>query len=254
MAGHIASMVAVLKVVEVLQAVKRQKVSPEQLQDRILEHMRLFLAAYGEEAVRPKHHFALHLPAIFRRIGTLIGTLTNERRHRVVKRYTKDRRCLKRWELGSLEEITGHALWELTQPILRAGHVDPVAPRAQSLALLSELFPEEHRHGRELTISNKTKARHGTVLTRDCAFFEDPEGSSREVGEVLMHVGLGAEQLSVVSHWRAAGASTDPRLRHVAMEDDVIIIPSECLLCACTHRPDADGATSFVYVPWEFRD
>ena len=64
------------------------------------------------------------------------------------------------------------------------------------------------------------------MLTRDCAFFEDPEGSTCEVGEVMMHVGLGAEQLSVVSHWRAAGASTDPRLRHVAMEDDVIIIPS----------------------------
>ena len=148
--------------------------------------------------------------------------------------------------------MTDHALWELTQPILRAGHLDPVAPRAQSLAVLSELFPEQHRQGRELTISNKVKAKHGTVLTNDLAFFEDPESSSRDVGEVLMHVGLGAEQLSVVSRWRTIGASTDPRLRDVAREDDVIIIPSNCLLCACTHRP-GDGATSFVYIPWEFR-
>ena len=248
MSIYIESMVAVLAVVEVLQAVKRRKAGPEQLKDRILNHMRLFLRAYSEEAVRPKHHVALHLPDIFRRVGTLLGTLTNERRHRVVKRYTKDRRCLKRWELGSLEEMTGHALSELTQPILRAGHLDPVAPRAQSLAVLSELFPEQHRQSRELTISNKVKAKHGTVLTNDLAFFEDPESSSRDVGEVLMHVGLGAEQLSAVSRWRTIGASTGPRLRDVAREDDVIIIPSNCRLCACTHRP-GDDAASFVYIP-----
>ena len=97
MSIYIESMVAVLAVVEVLQAVKRRKVRPERLKDRILNHMRLFLRADGEEAARPKHHFALHLPDIFRRVGTLLGALTNERRHRVVKRYTRDRRSLKIW-------------------------------------------------------------------------------------------------------------------------------------------------------------
>ena len=252
MAAYIDSMLAVLSVAEVLQAVKRRMATPQQLKDRILEHMRLFLAAYGAEAIRPKHHFALHLPQMFERIGTLLGTLTNERRHRVVKRYTKDRRCLKRWELGSLEEITCHAVWELTQPILRAGQLDPVAPRARSVALLNEMFPDGARQGCELTLSNRVKATHGTVITNDCVFFEDPDNSSRAVGELLMNVGLGDVQLSILSRWRAIGASTDQRLRDFAMEDDVIVVPSGCLVCSCTHRQDVVGATSFVYIPWEF--
>ena len=125
MKPFVDSMIAVLCVVEVFQAVNRGKATPQALRDAIQLHMQLFVAAYGRDAFKPKHHYALHIPNIFARIGTLLGTLVNERRHRVVKRYLRDRRNLTRWELGALEEVTCHAVWELTKPFIdkRVGRI-----------------------------------------------------------------------------------------------------------------------------------
>ena len=96
MAPLVESMVAALCVVEILSAVKTGLATPQALRGAIHKHMRLFIDAYGRDACLPKHHYALHLPEIFQRRGTLLSTFTNERRHRVVKRYTRDRRCLSR--------------------------------------------------------------------------------------------------------------------------------------------------------------
>ena len=250
---YVSSMLAVLMVVEALQAVKCRNVSPACLKLRILDHLRRYVAAYGADAVRPKHHYALHLPEMLARHGTLVGTLTNERRHRVVKRYTRDRRCLLRWELGALEEMTCHSRWELSEPFLRSGHVNPTPPRPQALAVLRELFGDDARAGRELTMSNRVNARHGTIITNDCVLFEDPETHAHMASELLSNVAIGDDQLSIVSRWRHVGVSTDPRLRDYAIEDDVTIVPSGCLLVSCTHRQNDAATSSYVYVPLEFR-
>ena len=42
---------------------------------------------YGRDKMRPKHHYAAHLPEQYRRFGFLVSCLTHERKHRLVKRY-----------------------------------------------------------------------------------------------------------------------------------------------------------------------
>ena len=37
--------------------------------------------------MRPKHHYAAHLPDQYKRFGFLVSCLTHERKHRLVKRY-----------------------------------------------------------------------------------------------------------------------------------------------------------------------
>ena len=60
----------------------------------------MFVAAYGPTACKPKHHYALHLPGMLQRHGTLISTFTHERKHRVVKRYLRPRKTLRSFETG----------------------------------------------------------------------------------------------------------------------------------------------------------
>ena len=84
---HITSLFAVLHVVMLLHCVGCGIVDPDTLAVAITAHMTAFVAAYGADRVRPKHHYAQHLPATLKRIGTLISCLTHDRRRRVVKRY-----------------------------------------------------------------------------------------------------------------------------------------------------------------------
>ena len=55
------------------------------------------------------------------RHGMLFGTLTNERKHRVVKAETRSRMNLTSWDLGALEEVTVEQLREQSRHFVRPG-------------------------------------------------------------------------------------------------------------------------------------
>ena len=68
--GHLAaqcrSFELVCKVIDLLQAIKRGRVSPVReaarlLREAIIEHFTAYQAAYGSDAVKSKHHKAMHL-------------------------------------------------------------------------------------------------------------------------------------------------------------------------------------------------
>ena len=82
----IKSMLAALWVVELLQAVKRGFVTLVLLRIAIEAHFGCFLVAYGEDMVRPKHHYTRHLPDMLQRHGTLVSTLMHEPTYRVCLR------------------------------------------------------------------------------------------------------------------------------------------------------------------------
>ena len=63
--------------------------------------------------MRPKHHYALHLPIQLRCHGYLVATMCMERKHRVVKRYLRPRRTLQSFEAGIMEDVTCFELWQL---------------------------------------------------------------------------------------------------------------------------------------------
>ena len=108
-------MLACLPVVLLLMAVRTGEVSAPELFEAVSLHLRLYQACYGDSCMRPKHHYALHLPDMLRRFGFLLATFTHERKHRLVMRYTRDRSNLKSWDLGAIEDITCHQVWELKQ-------------------------------------------------------------------------------------------------------------------------------------------
>lgn len=111
---YVLSFLAVLEVVILLTAVRSGEVTAEQLTAAILKHLQLYVLAYGRDMVRPKHHYALHLGPQLLWFGFLLATFIHERKHRLVTRYGKDRKNLKNFEAGSIEEICCHQLFEMS--------------------------------------------------------------------------------------------------------------------------------------------
>ena len=109
--AHVESMIAVLEVLELLQACKVEGlVSKADLRRAIENHLVKFKAAYGGDAMKPKHHYSLHLPDMHR---PLQAVFTHERKHRAVKRYSRGRTTLKSFDCCVLEDVTCHNIWEL---------------------------------------------------------------------------------------------------------------------------------------------
>jgi len=114
-------MIAVLEIVLLCNAIKFGSTTSDELHAAITAHFQLFVDAYGRDKAKPKHHYGLHLGRMLAWFGVLVGTLTHERKHRVIKRNTRNRDNLRNWNLGSLEEVTVHQLSELGRQFLHTG-------------------------------------------------------------------------------------------------------------------------------------
>ena len=76
------------------------------LSDAIRKHLELFKAAYCDGDVRPKHHYACHLPQMLDNFGMLVSCSAMERVHKVAKRYVAPRRNTTGYKLCTLEDVT----------------------------------------------------------------------------------------------------------------------------------------------------
>ena len=202
----VESMIAALDVLQLCMRVKRGGVSPESLRIAIERHLALFQAAYGDALMKPKHHYILHLPRQLAAHGTLLSTHTQERRHRLIKRFTRDRKTLESFELGAIEEITCYQFWELDNPFLKFGVQDPVVPRPLTSCALRDMYPdvsdEQRRVGSSAILEN------GTAKIGDFVVFETVPGESR-LGEVHAFLVIADREMIVVDCWDRGAEGVD---------------------------------------------
>ena len=245
---QVLSMLAVLHVIEMLQAVKTGVHNWRELQKAIEKHLNLFKDAYGEDHCRPKHHYVLHLAKCLAIFRTLLGTLVQERKHRLVLRYGRDRDSLNSWELGCLEEITCHQIWEMSKNYRKTGIHESHEPSRAMMPLLREVFPQANAPN--VRVASRCKARNGTIHVRDFAFFEL---DTFRMGEVVMFVFVGGHELCVLSKWSRAGGGSD-FARYEFVDGASMLVPLSALECPVTHRLSDDGKTTLAYVPFEYRE
>ena len=143
---HCRAFLLLCAVVDALLCVPRGCVAADELRDAILAHHRSFFDMYGDAAVVPKFHYAVHLPDFLRRFGMLPSCLLHERKHRVAKRYLADRRNTS-VDIGSgtLRDITVHHLEFLGDDRRFDSSSCLVSPRiasGQALEWLRNQFPE----------------------------------------------------------------------------------------------------------------
>lgn len=110
------SLLALAAVVLCVQECKHSKRAPIHA-DKLLalqqKHVNLFATAYGAEWVRPKGHYAFHVPEQIREWGRLLDTFTPERKHKAFKSEVAPLQT-------QLQSFSKHVLLELGEKELRA--------------------------------------------------------------------------------------------------------------------------------------
>ena len=178
-------------------------VSAGSLAEAINTQLGFYKAAYGDAGIRPKHHQALHLGPMLARCPFMLSTFVNERRHRAVKKYTRDRRTLKSFDLGTIEEIACHQIWELGKPLFHSFSTSK--PKGLMLDVLREVFPD-YVGDAPIMLANHIKVNGGTANAGDvvsCML-----SGEQAIGNLLLSavvVETGAERsYSIISMWQMA--------------------------------------------------
>ena len=91
-------------------------VAASDLHNALKTFMDNFKAAFGDIAITPKFHLALHLPLFLRKFGFLPVCTTHERKHRVVKEFLKDLKNSIGFDHTIIREATCHHLEYLKTP------------------------------------------------------------------------------------------------------------------------------------------
>ena len=137
----VRSFIALADVLDLLRLAKNG-IDADLLFTTILKHLRAFQLAYHKIGWVPKHHLAYHLPTYLKKWGTLLSTLTQERMHKVVKRWSADRFAKTSFERGLMEELTLEHLHQLKHPWWFGGLQEPLRkPYKKMQACLQELYP-----------------------------------------------------------------------------------------------------------------
>ena len=252
---YVDSMIAALDVLELLQSVKCGVVTPEKLHTAIEKHMRLFKEAYGEKAVRPKHHYALHLGDMLEKHKILLATFTQERKHRAVKRYVRGRTNKSSFDYNAMMDITLHSIWELSMPFFRA--FSTTEPKGKQKTWLEDLFPNEKMH--DLTLHADLTINGGACKNGDIVSFMYDGHLS--VGELLLTVGVApsggklGQMVCFVSlfEYIPDEANADHTLYKYRVLNRTVRVHEHELDTVFCHKFSKDGTVCFVVVPYECR-
>ena len=209
-----------------ISAAESNRTSPEQLASLIENFFVIRLSVYGESNILPTHHYMLHL-----RSG--LSTVVHERKHRMLKRYANDVRNTVIFERTVLDEACCHQLYRLDQDSTfnyKLGLLNPHAAPRNIRRFVLEMLEIEDDASMEVKASAFSKhnplvysAKHDMVLAR-------MDGGELFVGEVLMHVDVQGECLTILCQYTLATLERQLGLATWLKSDDPILIATSDIL------------------------
>ena len=130
-----------------------------QLQRLQRRHMNLFQEAYGSDEIRPKHHYALHLPDHIRRDGLVLDCFCLERKHKSVKHFatlcTTSSKTFDASVLARMIEEQKHELQSFSIADALIGRTSENGVVAQSIG------------ARTAIVASKVRCKHVTISVGD---------------------------------------------------------------------------------------
>ena len=229
MDDQIDSFLALAGVLDMCMQFKDGTVQPACLKQRCVDHLSSFLRAYGDVGWLPKHHLSLHLHLELKRFKTLLGLLVQERRHKVVKRWTKDRYSCKSFERGLIEEVTLEHLHQMESHWCRHGLVQPTQPKGN----LKKSVHAAHPAATSILVSSKARGAKGSVVHAGDLAYCVVLGRVSLV-EVWYHAEVDGQQVSCVSVWPhvpSPSCRSDEVSCHRRV-DNPQLVPVECLVAS----------------------
>ena len=181
------------------------------------------------------------------RFGVLLGTLCNERKHRVIKRHTRARLNLTSWSLGSLEEVTCNQIRELKRNFVKTGQLRQSKVTAGTdLKVLLDQHPG--LAARDFTLSLQLRGLHGEARVGDVVYYRHQFVDA--VGMLCLKYAAKGVEFSVVEAWEFKSSVESDGLQTWTIKPDVIVIPSSAVVIALTYSmPSKHSATCTVIMP-----
>ena len=159
--AQVASFLKVCDVLDLLRLCKDGEVTDTMLHEAIIAHLIAFQVAYGIVGWIPKHHLAYHLSRYLRKYGLLLSTLTQERMHKVVKRWARDRFRQFSFERGLMEELTLDHLNQLEHSWWILGLQEPIQePKPRLLRELRAKYPAAN----DFATSSSVRVPNGSIV------------------------------------------------------------------------------------------
>ncbi len=240
----IESASSLFEVLDLLQNVKRNLVTPAELHRGILKHLRSQSDAWGDVMVKPKHHQALHLASMLKKWGWLLACFVHERKHKSIKRFTKLRQFTGSFEQGAIEDITIDQLESVRSfDFLSHEFRKARSPYRNELLMLREVFP--NCDPASIQLSSEVCFGNGRISVGDAVLIKMQ--STNVVGELFLNVKVQGQLLSIVSLWEVAGAaasSIDFVIRHRPE-----LIDTASLLCSLVYRMDGVSRATVLIPP-----
>ena len=247
---HCRSMLRCLDVLELCHSLKACDISSHRLQRTIHDHLDAAYEVYGRDYARPKAHFVLHLPEQLERHGCLLSTLVNERRHRVVKRYTRDRCGVQaRWEVGALEEIVCFQAHECSaSTFFSVGMIDEHPCGANAWRAMRDYFPDARRD--QCTIARSLRTDWATLVTGDYIYFVGANGIQLATLEIVVRIGKDTAPQCVLATFIATSRTGE--WCDWTADGSLLIVPAFDCMYAATCL--ANGGEVSAFIPYFMRN
>jgi hypothetical protein len=251
---EIASLLACIDALETLQYTARVPTSPKLLEQRIMDHLTKYQRAYGTHGWVWKHHASIHLPMQLATHGQLHSCFTQERRHKLVRKYTNDRKTLQSYDVGVVEDCLVQQLFDIRRlDVLRIGLVDARDPSRKELRAVESLDPVLDNEVIKMSLVanvNGSRMKRGDVVILKSgsvpADAVDPAGLC--AGELWFLYERNGTPMTCISLWQFAdcdGFCMRVRIRETVLK----AIPLVCLQCAVVHKRSNDGVCTIVLPP-----
>jgi hypothetical protein len=241
---EIASFISVCDAVETLQYTSRMHIAPQLLEDRIFKHLTNYQLAYGTVGWVWKHHASIHLASQMKRHGTLYSCFTHERRHKLIRKYTNDRKTLVSYDLGVVEDCLVQQLHDTrVVDVLRTGLIDARDPSQNKLKAIQaiegdNLLNTEIKSSILLSI-NAARIKRGDVVIMETSHVDIPLDAKSPMNvcfaELWFIYSLDHAPKACVSIWKYISYARG--LAKVQMRESVLVsISANLIKCSVVYK------------------
>ena len=201
----VRSLVLALNLLELCHSSMRGPISSDTLHKYVVDHLKAFKLAQGEESVLPKHHYMLHVAQSMRETGYLLNCFVLERKHKGIKLYANNRHTVSPdWSKQLLEQVTLSYCQRLAE------HEEPLEHDAVFLAGAVQDAPAEINQsfqddfpGSAPVMTALGASVCGNMIKRDDVVTFATDTGQTAHGQVMYHCESSGHLVSIISVWES---------------------------------------------------
>lgn len=219
--------------------------TPDELEEATTKFANAHVAAHGFEHWVFKFHQSLDLANQYRRFlrnSDIVAKLPNcwclERKHKIVKKHTRDHRNTKGIERALAENIVIDHMHHWREEFLLVGFKNPHQPNASTLKTLMELYP----HAAQIQVSYMYLSQNGQQFHKGDFVF-----TTQGDGQIWYHFQTNStDLLTVFEPYELIHSDRKRKIAKYRVRGEPLVVPVSALRRTAIYKRDGDQVTVLV--------